>query len=100
MDFKLFFLTFGIVFLAELGDKTQLIALALSSGKPTCWFTVFLGSSLALICTSAIAALGGNLIARYIPGKYLIAAAACFFIIAGCYMLINLACKCSNPPAV
>lgn len=99
MDLKLFCMTFGIVFLAELGDKTQLTALALSSGKPTCWLTVFLGSSLALVCTSAIAAVGGSVIARYIPAKYLIATAAIFFIIMGCCMLINLACKCSSPPA-
>lgn len=99
MDWKLFGMTFGVVFLAELGDKTQLTALALSSGKPTCWLTVFLGSSLALVCTSALAAVGGSVIARYVPAKYLIAIAASFFIVIGCCMLINLACKCSTPPA-
>lgn len=62
--------TFATVFLAELGDKTQLAALLLSaeSGRPV---IVFLGSSLALISSSLVGVLLGRWLARVIPADQL-----------------------------
>jgi len=65
-----FITTFTTVFLAELGDKTQLAALLLSaqSGKPG---VVFLGASLALICSSLVGVLLGRWLARLMPPQQL-----------------------------
>ncbi|MFA6929418.1 MAG: TMEM165/GDT1 family protein [Lentisphaeria bacterium] len=93
MEWKTLFLTFGVVFLAELGDKTQLMAMALSSGRRESCVSIFLGSSLALVCTSALAVFAGGLLARYIPQKYLLLGSAVLFILLGIAMLANLAWK-------
>ena len=62
----LFFTTFFTVFLAEMGDKTQLTTITLSSttNKP---LAVFIGSSLALILATLLGALAGGSIAKLIP---------------------------------
>ncbi|MDD3953037.1 MAG: TMEM165/GDT1 family protein [Lentisphaeria bacterium] len=93
MDWKTLFVTFGVVFLAELGDKTQLMAMALSTGRKGGCISVFLGSSLALMCTSALAVFAGTVLARYIPQKYLLLGSAVLFILLGIAMLANLAWK-------
>ncbi len=60
--------TFTTVFVAELGDKTQIATLLLSaqSGKP---IIVFIGASLALICSSLVAVLLGRWIAKSMPAE-------------------------------
>ncbi len=65
-----FITTFTTVFLAELGDKTQLAALLLSaqSGKPG---VVFLGASLALICSSLVGVLLGRWLSKLMPPQQL-----------------------------
>jgi len=100
MDFKTLICTFGIVFLAELGDKTQLTALALTSSKPKAGLSVFLGSSLALICTSALAVLCGAILTRYIPAKYIHLTSAILFIILGCMMLARIAFEIKGKSAI
>ena len=70
MDWKLLLTTFGAVFVAELGDKTQLATLSLASGKVS-RLAVFLGSAGALVCTSLLAVLAGAAISRYVPPIYL-----------------------------
>jgi putative Ca2+/H+ antiporter (TMEM165/GDT1 family) len=68
--FTAFITTFTTVFLAELGDKTQLAALLLSaqSGRP---LLVFVGASLALICSSLVGVLLGRWLARAMPAHQL-----------------------------
>jgi len=67
---SVFLATFSTVFLAELGDKTQLAALLLSaeSGRPV---IVFFGASLALICSRLVGVLLGRWLARFIPAQLL-----------------------------
>jgi len=55
-DMRLLVSTFAAVFLAELGDKTQVATLSLAAGSSSRW-AVFAGASLALVATSAIAVL-------------------------------------------
>ena len=93
MDWKTLFMTFGVVFLAELGDKTQLMSMALCSVRKDGCLSVFLGSSLALICTSAMAVFTGGILARYIPQKHLLFASALLFILLGVAMLGSLIWK-------
>jgi len=65
-----FFSTATTVFLAELGDKTQLAALLLSaeSGRP---LVVFLGASLALVCSSLVGVLLGRWLSKVMPAQQL-----------------------------
>jgi putative Ca2+/H+ antiporter (TMEM165/GDT1 family) len=60
---KQYAIVFATVFLAELGDKTQLATLSMAAGGRS-RMSVFLGSALALVCTSAIAAIAGEGVAR------------------------------------
>lgn len=86
-NIKLFVSTFVLIFLAELGDKTQLAAMAKSiEGR----LTVFLAASLALVCSTLIAVLFGDALTRIIPEKYIQLAAAVLFITFGGIMLFNL----------
>jgi len=84
---KLFVSTFVLIFLAELGDKTQLAAMAKSiEGR----MTVFLAASLALVCSTLIAVLFGDALTRIIPERYIQMAAAILFIVFGGIMLFNV----------
>tara|TARA_Y100001968_G_scaffold315245_1_gene341625 strand:- start:2258 stop:2575 length:318 start_codon:yes stop_codon:yes gene_type:complete len=62
--------TFTTIFLAELGDKTQVATVAISgsSKRP---LAVFLGSSVALVLASLVGVIAGGAIARLIPDSYL-----------------------------
>lgn len=87
MDYKMFFSTFAIIFLAELGDKTQLTALARSAtgGK---WI-VFVAASLALVCSTLMAVLFGSVIRKYIPEHYIKITAGTLFLIFGAITLVS-----------
>ena len=68
--FSIFITTFSTIFIAELGDKTQIATLMLSaeSGKP---IIVFIGSSLALISSSLVGVLIGKWLSKKIsPNKF------------------------------
>jgi putative Ca2+/H+ antiporter (TMEM165/GDT1 family) len=88
MDLKLLFSTFGLVFLAELGDKTQLATLSLATSG-TSKLSVFLGSALALILTSAIAVLVGGELTRLVPAIWIQRVAGVGFLVMGVLFLIG-----------
>lgn len=88
MDFKLLATTFAAVFLAELGDKTQLATLSFASGGSSRW-AVFLGSAAALVCTSALAVLGGEAVARVVPPLLLKRLSGIAFVVIGLWVLIS-----------
>lgn len=84
MDTKLALTVFGIVFLAELGDKTQLATLLFAARSPGNLLAVFLGAALALVLASAIGVLAGGLVAQYLSAKVLsLTAGAGFMLIGG-----------------
>ena len=89
MDLKILMTTFGLIFLAELGDKTQLATLLFAADKEVSKFTVFLGASLALIVASGIGVLAGGLIAQYVSAKYLHYIAGIGFIGIGIWTLFK-----------
>ena len=86
MDWKLLATTFLTIFLAELGDKTQLATFALASGGQSRW-TVFLGSALALVASSAVAVLAGEALGRVISPIWLQRGAVVLFLVLGVVFL-------------
>jgi putative Ca2+/H+ antiporter (TMEM165/GDT1 family) len=88
MDLKLILTTFGLVFLAELGDKTQLATFCLSADCDS-RVSVFLGSAVALVLSSLLAVLCGGFVARLVPPHYIKIAAGIFFIIVGLWTLFT-----------
>ena len=83
MEMKLLLTVAGTVFLAELGDKTQLATLLFAARSPGSLLTVFVAASLALVLTSAIGVAAGGLVAQYVNPKYLSYAAGIGFIVIG-----------------
>jgi len=82
MDWKLFSVTFVTVFLAEMGDKTQLATMALT-GESKKMVTVFLGAASALVIATLIGVLVGGVLSRYVPENIIRKVAALFFILTG-----------------
>ena len=89
MDLKLLSTIFTSVFIAELGDKTQLATLLFASDKDTSKLTVFIGASLALVVTSAIGVIAGAAISDFVSEKTLHYLAGIGFIGIGVWMLIK-----------
>jgi putative Ca2+/H+ antiporter (TMEM165/GDT1 family) len=88
MDIKLLLTTFGMVFLAELGDKTQLATFCLSADCDS-KSSVFLGSAGALVLSSLIAVLFGGAVSRIVPTHYIKIAAGIFFLVVGTWTLLT-----------
>ncbi|MGQ9678406.1 MAG: TMEM165/GDT1 family protein [bacterium] len=88
MDWKAFLTTFVSVFLAELGDKTQLATFTFAMGFNSFW-SVFWGSSLALILTSLLAALLGSNIAHIVSARWVHLASGAIFVVLGAFLLIR-----------
>jgi putative Ca2+/H+ antiporter (TMEM165/GDT1 family) len=87
MDLKLLSTVAATVFLAELGDKTQLATLLFAAESPGGLWAVFLGAAGALILASAIGVLAGGLVAQLVNPKYLTYAAGIGFIVIGIWTL-------------
>ena len=87
MDPKLFLTVFGTVFLAELGDKTQLATLLFATRAENPKWTVFAAASLALVATSAIGVLAGTAVSNYVSPKALSWIAGLGFIAIGAWTL-------------
>ncbi|MCL6465498.1 MAG: TMEM165/GDT1 family protein [candidate division WOR-3 bacterium] len=88
MDWKAFLTTFVAVFLAELGDKTQIATLSFAAGFNS-FLSVFLGSALALILTSLLAALIGSSLAHIIPERWVHLGAGGIFVVLGVILVIR-----------
>jgi putative Ca2+/H+ antiporter (TMEM165/GDT1 family) len=89
MDIKTLLTVFASVFVAELGDKTQLATLLFAADKEVNKLTVFVGASLALIVTSAIGVLAGGLISQYVGEKHLHYLAGIGFVAIGIWTLVK-----------
>jgi len=87
MDVKLFATVFVTVFLAELGDKTQLSTVLFASREDVSLATVFAAAALALVATTAIGVLAGSVVSRYVGPKQLSYAAGIGFILIGAWTL-------------
>jgi putative Ca2+/H+ antiporter (TMEM165/GDT1 family) len=88
MDWKILGTAFVTLFLAELGDKTQLAIITMSA-KTESKVAVFVGASLALVFVSLLAVLFGGLLTQFIPTEWLQRIVAVAFIAIGILMLLG-----------
>jgi Ca2+/H+ antiporter, TMEM165/GDT1 family len=82
MVWSQFLTAFAAIFIAELGDKTQLamITMSASSKHP---LSIFLGGSVAMVLLTGIAVVAGEIVTRYVPAEVLSKAAAILFVLIG-----------------
>lgn len=86
---RLFLSVLGVVFLSEMGDKTQITTMLLAGSKPSYVLWVALGSASALICTSFLEVLiGSEIIARFLkPSTIKIISSVAFIVLGGLLLL-------------
>lgn len=89
MDLKLFSTVFATVFLAELGDKTQLATLTFASDERHSRMAVFLGAASALVASAALGVLGGTLLRGWMNPRVLETVAGVLFLLLGAWTLFN-----------
>ena len=87
MDIKAFGMVFATVFVAELGDKTQLATLLFASDRAVSKWTVFAASSAALVCAAGLGVLAGTLVSRYVNERQLGVVAGIGFVAIGAWTL-------------
>ena len=87
MDWKIFITIFGAVFVAELGDKTQLATMLFAADREVNKYMVFVAASLALVFASALGVIAGSILSEYINEKYLHYIAGIGFIAIGAVTL-------------
>jgi Ca2+/H+ antiporter, TMEM165/GDT1 family len=88
MDWRVLFTTFGIIFIAELGDKTQIAAMTMAAEKKRPW-EVLIGAVLALAAVSAIGVAVGTALGAYLPVEWIKRVAGAAFIVIGVLVLIG-----------
>jgi len=89
MDLKLFAMVFGTIFLAELGDKTQLATLLYASDANHSKLTVFAASASALVLTSALGVMAGALVSDFVSPRILRWVAGLGFIAVGAWVIVS-----------
>ncbi len=89
MEYKVLLTVFVAVFIAELGDKTQLATMLFAADKEVSKLTVFIGASFALIAASGIGVLAGGFISQYMSERHLQLIAGIGFIAIGIWTLFK-----------
>jgi rubrerythrin len=87
MNWKLFVSTFILIFLAELGDKTQLAAMARTASSGGAKWIVFTAASSALVFSTLVAVLFGHILTKFVPEHIIKLAAGGLFIIFGALII-------------
>ncbi|MFB0520684.1 MAG: TMEM165/GDT1 family protein [Desulfatiglandales bacterium] len=87
MDLRVLLTTFGMIFLAELGDKTQLATFSFAAESKS-RLAVFIGSACALALTSLLAVVLGSEVSKLIPANYIKTGAGTLFILLGLWMIV------------
>jgi len=87
VDWRVIASTFGLILLAELGDKTQLAAIAMSAETKSP-AAVFIGATVALALVTLIGVAVGGTVTRIIPARYVRMAAGALFVVMGIFMLL------------
>jgi Ca2+/H+ antiporter, TMEM165/GDT1 family len=89
MDWRVFAATFAALFVAELGDKTQLAVITLTSKHQSPW-SVFLGATAALALVTLIGVVFGQAVTNFIPAEALRKIASALFVVLGILMWFEI----------
>ncbi len=87
MDIKLLATVFGTIFLAELGDKTQLATLLFAAREGSSLATIFIAASSALVAATAIGVVAGDIFSNYLDPRFLSYIAGTGFILVGVWTI-------------
>ena len=87
MDLKTTIAIFATVFLAELGDKTQLATVLFASNRQNSALFVFFAAAAALVASTAIAVIAGSALSHYVNTRHLSIVAGVGFIVIGAWTL-------------
>lgn len=87
MDLKALAAVFGTIFLAELGDKTQLATLLFSARNPNARWLVFVSAASALVLACAIGVLAGGFLAQHVNTRLLARIAGVAFVVIGVWTI-------------
>jgi putative Ca2+/H+ antiporter (TMEM165/GDT1 family) len=87
VDWRVLASTFGLIFLAELGDKTQLAAIAMAAESKSP-LAVFVGATVALALVTLIGVIFGGTVTKFIPARYIRMGAGALFVVIGIFMLL------------
>lgn len=85
---KIFFTTFALMFLAELGDKTQLVVISCASRFRSPW-VVFAGAGLAMVIATAIGTIIGNFLPAFIGERAIRFVSGGLFVLFGVLILVG-----------
>lgn len=88
MDLRVLLTTLGVIFLAEMGDKTQLAAMTMAAETKKPW-AVFIGATVALAGVSALGVIVGAVLGNYVPLEWVKRVSAIAFIIIGVLILLD-----------
>ena len=88
MDFKALLTVFATVFLAELGDKTQLATVLFAANAKHSPWLIFVASSAALVCAAGLGVLAGGWLSRHVDTKMLSIVAGIGFVAIGAWTVI------------
>jgi len=83
MDFKALLTVFATVFMAELGDKTQLATVLFAADARHNPWLIFVASSAALVCAAGLGVLAGGWLSRHVDTRMLSIVAGVGFIVIG-----------------
>lgn len=86
---RTFFTVLTTVFLAEIGDKTQLATMLFAAKGETSKWIVFLAASLALILAAALGVLVGGVVERFISPRTLKIVAGVGFVAIGIWTIVS-----------
>ncbi len=87
MQLQLFFRIFALIFLLELGDKTQLAAMASAADQPHARMTILVAAALALVASTLVAVMLGAQLTRWIPERTIKLTAGFLFLLFGILIL-------------
>ena len=88
MDWKTSLTVFAMIFLAELGDKTQLTTMVLAA-QTRSPLAVFIGSATALVITSLLGVVFGEAVTRLVPARIIRLLAGGLFIVIGVVLVAS-----------
>ena len=89
MDWKLIVSSFVVIFIAELGDKTQIASMGLVTKNPDKMVSSFIGILAGFVATTLVALIGGGVLNKYLPPYLVRYVAGILLIGSGLWMIIR-----------